>query len=401
MSTSIIPAIGQDQNRSTSIAYLQWQGTLDPQIAKSLGSLAHHGVVGSNPTPHGAIAWSLFAIESSEKFQNRPDDLFWFNLILKPDLFTVQWLKLLKTQEELRLGISHQQQTTFVLLLERVALGRYTQFLEKSLADWEGKDLRLFDRYAQQVQNDLYNRVVPKRIQAIQESIRAGESPETLLKLVGERAIVELSAGLELRELAGKNRSLEKLLLEWRTNFDLSNLHQLDSDPQENIKRDWLYTYICLNKSTPGCYRIPTNSTNTWMWKPTALNTLRLLWANSQNLRLLLAHDWHDLIGVKDFPSPPVENIFIADFLHLKPNIDRTAEIVKSGRIHKSYGFQSAIVHVRVIGCESIHFRAITPDCNRVLIKYVINVSTQYNLCLLGILDGLQGTIEVGIPQEK
>jgi hypothetical protein len=392
MPTSILPAIGQDQTRSTSIAYLQWHGSIDPQIVKSLGSLAHHGVVGSNPTPHGNIAWALFAIESEEKFKTDPDNLYWFNLILKPDPFMDRWIALLKTQSELRLAIDHQQKTTLVLLLERTAIEGYIQLLETSLAEWKGKDLQLFNRYAQQVQNEIYDRIVPERIAAIRESTRAGESPETLLKLVGERAIVELPAGSELRELAGKNRSLEKMLDGWAANFDISNLSQFDTDLQENIRRDWLYTKNCLERSTPGRYRIPTNSANTWLWKLTCLDSLRLLWDSSQNLRLLLSENWRDLLDVADVPSPPIENIFIADFLHLRSNIDRTTDIIKSTHIHKVYGFQSAIVCMGTTGCESIHFRS-SPTDNRVLVKYIINKTKDYNLCLFGSIDTIKGMI--------
>jgi hypothetical protein len=395
---AIVPAISTSEDGTDQIAHLQWTGDIDPGITKAIDQeLAHHGVMGIYPTNYGAIAWSLFAIESEEVFRSNPDDLYWFNLILKPDPFHTKWVNLLKTQSELRLAIERRGSTIFTLLLERDALLEYSKLLEQQFAEWAiSSNPSALNRLAEEAQDWIYDTVVPQQIEIIKESVRTGESSDTLLKLVGERAIIELPEGSILRDLAGRNLSMKKHLTQWEASFsplpDLCRTHP--NDREENIRRDWLYTKLCLQKSTPGRYRIPSQNNNGgWIWKATTISTLRLLWSASKNIRLLLAQDWHQIIDIKDVPAPPLDPIYLSDFNHLKTNIDQTSEIIKSAIINRTYGLNKAIIHIGMIGCRSIHFESIAADCSRVLVKFVVN-ELNYNSCLFGILSPLRGEID-------
>jgi hypothetical protein len=400
---AIVPTISTSKDSNNQIAHLQWRGTIDNGIAKAIDQgLAHHGVMGLYATEYGEIAWSLFAIESEKIFKSNPDDLYWFNLILKPDPFYTKWLELLKNQSELRMLIDLQGKSIFVPLLEKDALEKYIEIQEKSFSDWSiSANPRELENKTAEVQNWIYNKVVPQRIEIIKESTRTGESSDTLLKLVSERAIVELTKESMLRSLAGKNLSMERYLTEWSSYFEaaenLSETHP--NSKSENICRDWFYTNMCLEKSTPGRYKIPWKNTNGWTWKPTTISTLRLLWSASKNLRLLLDRDWQQIIDIKDVPSPPLESIYLSDFGHLKTSIDQTSDIIKSAIINRVYGLNRAVIHVGMIGCRSIHFESIDKNLSQVLVKFVVG-ELKYNSCLFGVISPQIGEIRWISPAE-
>ena len=397
---AIIPAIGKSTDGTMEIAHLLWTGTVDPGISKAIDEgLAHHGVMGIYSTPHGSIAWSLFAIESEQNFATNPDNLYWFNLILKPAPMFTKWVKILKTQSELRLAIEHKGTTIFTLLLENDAVSQYCKLLEQQFAEWGiSANPSALDRLTVEVQDWIYDTVVPQRIEMIIESTRNGESLETLIKLVGERAIIELPETSTLRSLAGKNLSMTNHLTEWEASFSLSDLAKVAPNKEEQIRRDWLYTRLCMEKYSPGRYKIPHQAGDIWLWKTTAISRLRLLWAASKNLRLLLDRDWHKIIQIKDVPSPPLDPIYLANFSHLKTNIDRTSDIIKSGFVNRQYGLSRAVIHVGMIGCRSIHYESIVPDCSQVLVKFVVN-ELEYNSCLFGVISPLIGGIEWVSPE--
>lgn len=407
-------------NKNVRIPILFWEKIEDETVRRAVQEqkpLCYKSVFGLSSTPYGQVPWLLMTFYLREQLEDA-QPIYWLSLCISPkDLINglVEWHTLLKSQTVLFIIINRGDSFLNFPLLTQPQLAKFISVLDRAVSLW--KDSNDFQRAA----SYQYPQLVRQK-ESLEQFIRYEDDSSQghevlLLKAVARKAIACLKLEDPLYQAASRNELsvLRAYLQRWAKQIPLQTLNSFLATPgfdtAENICRDWLFAHECIERSrqlSKHLIYIAMGVLDTGSWCLGSLPNHRLygdeMLLYAKTYRYLLRQKWTNLLTSNDII------IGLADLLKLynlgivpqRKQFDEVARILQFAVLEKQFSIEEhTIIEVGKNGCQEIEFLPIQGNF-KCLFKVTLSQQPQENLCLLGELDALKGSIAfAGPPPEE
>ena len=403
-------------NKNVRIPILFWKEIEDKTIRGAVQeqkSLCYKSIFGLNSTPYGHVPWLLMTFYLREQLEDS-QPIYWLSLCISPRDLTkslAEWHTLLQSQTVLFIIINRGNSFLNFPLLTQPQLAKFVSVLDCAVSLWKDGD------NFQQAASYQYPQLVRQK-ESLEQFIRSEDDSSQghevlLLRSVTRTAIAHLKPEDPLYQAALKNELsvLKAYLQRWAKQIPLQSLNSFLATPgfdtAENICRDWLFAHECIEQSrqlSKHLIYIAMGISDIGSWCLRSLPNHRLygdeILSYAKTYRYLLRQRWTNLLTSNDMI------IGLADLLKLynlgivpqRKQFDEVTRILQIAALEKQFSIAGhTIIEIGKDGCQEIEFLPIQGDF-QCLFKVTLSKQDQGNLCLLGELDALKGSIAFAGP---
>jgi hypothetical protein len=395
-------------------AILIYDGTISPQMQKSLDNkenLKALPVFGYCPTDFGDLCFLFLALEAKENF--KASNFQFLEFLFDPSCFSPggiddvvsirtnslvsskKWLETLRKQDRLELMTSIR----FTPILQGNNLTEYISFLDESILNWKPSN-----------DYELASELLPREqtMEQIHERIRSENKITNNYAKLSMSFIASccnfLSPNEQLRQWVESNKGenlaalLKDRLTEVETSGNWNSLSEISRNESENLIRDWLFTYRCINRAENSLMiAIGLTEGGNWAWRRMPQDRFDLIWDSARSYRsLLFDRHWQKIVKEDDIPTSRLDSYLLSGLKKIPERsvFNETEKILKQAIALKQYGITTGTTIVAgKQGFEWITFAQLDKESRCCIFKIVVD-SKKGNMCLVGKLDAALGNIE-------
>lgn len=418
---SIVPAVGDTPNGK--YAYLHWVQNVDSEIVASVQRkepLFNLTFCNREHTPFGDLAWILVLIDTIDNTNSSTSDLFWFDLVIDPGSLeptTKEFIALLPSQNKLEIAIPYDDKGVHLhTLIKGEQFKQYVQALIQSGASWNA--LCDYPKAVAYLQERVFPKLQTDAIASLAQNFEQESDPiRRLCFQFKQEIIAELPIDNALRSLCleAELDDIANYLLDWFNRLNLTQkqlcllLSSNDPDKAENIRRNWLFAFLCYERSPKGLQVcVGSDAALRWLWANlpfTNKPSIELLYTISRNYRYLLSHNWKNLLNPNEALLGSI-NLAHISCLGQVPNrkaFESLPKILQGAVLDRSFGIvQRTAVLINKTGLEEIEFYPLSNAGLQCLFKIKIAYHKPQDYVILGKIDANAGKIQaVGIEESK
>ncbi len=407
-------------NKNTKVPILLCNNIENETIYKAIkdkNPLCYKSTFGLGNTPYGHIPWMLITFYLREQIE-KSQPLYWLSFYISPKDLTevlIEWYTLLSSQSVFFIFINQDNSVLRFPLLSQVQLSKFITILDNAVSLWKNSNdfLQAASYYHPQL---ILQKESLEKLITVEDDPRQ-DNELLLLRAVARTAIACLSPQELLYQAASKSdlSALSNYLQEWSRQISSSSLNNFLATPgfnyTENICKDWLFAYECIKQSKQRSKKnlyiaMGTSSTGSWCLRN--LLNLKLygdeILLYAKTYRYLLRRTWTKLLTSNDIVIGETALLKLNSFSAVpqRKQFDEVTRILQLAALEKQFDIEGRItIEVGKVGCQEIAFLPVQTDL-KCLFKVVMHKHPQENLCLLGELDALKGSIAfAGTPQEE
>ena len=407
-------------NKNIKVPIISCKNIQNEIICKAIKDkkpLSYKATFGLGNTPYGCIPWMLITFYLREQIE-KSQPLYWLNFYISPKDLTeilTEWYTLLQHQSVFFIFIKQDNSVLHFPLLTQVQLSKFITILDSAVSLWKSSNdfLQAATYYHPQL-------ILQKEL--LEKLIKVEDNPKQdnellLLQAVARTAVAYLSPKDPLYQAASTSNLsiLNNYLQEWSRQISLPSLNNFLATPgfngTENFCKDWLFAYECIKQSKQKSKKIlyiATGISTTGSWCLRSLPNFKLygdeMFLYAKIYRYLLRHTWTKLLTSNDIVIGETALLKFSNFSVVPQckQFDEVTRILQLAALEKQFDIEKRIsIEVGKVGCQEIEFLPLQTDL-KCLFKVVTHKHPQENLCLVGELDALKGSIAfAGTPQEE